>query len=102
MIFKEAKDYSSPPPPTGVATGRAPCIETFVFEAKNYNCRPFFSLNFLKIRLKITKKKWVGPIFLEGEKDKDTPAPPPPHTPKIAGAYLCASDVCMVKYFKSI
>ena len=73
----------TPAPLAGAARGIAPCIEIFVFdEQKINNFRPFFSLNFLKICLKITKKKWVGPIFLRG---KGYSYPP---TPKIVEAYL--------------
>ena len=58
IFFKGAKGYSS-----------TPCVETFVFdELKIDNFRPFFSLSFLKIRLKITNKKSVGPIILRGKR----------------------------------
>ena len=59
-FFEGAKGY--PSTPGGGCKGAAPlaypCIETFVFdELKVNNFRPFFSLNFLKIRLQITKNK---------------------------------------------
>ena len=55
----------------------APCVEIFVFdELKTNSFRPFFSQNILKIHLKNTKKKWVGPIFL---REKDTRTPPHTH-----------------------
>ena len=59
MIFLKGLKVT-PAPLAGVARGAAPlaypCVETFVFDELKINYfRPFFSLNFLKIRLKITK-----------------------------------------------
>ena len=65
--------------------GSAPSVEIFVFDELKINSfRPFFSQNNLKIHLKNTKKKWVGPIYLRG---KGYSYPPHTHTPKIVGAF---------------
>ena len=69
--------------------GGAHCVEIFVFDELKINSfidiifMPFFSPNILKIHVKNTKKKWVGPIFLRG---KRILLCPPTHTPKIVGA----------------
>ena len=68
----------------GLQGGSAPCVELFVFDELKINSfRPFFSQNILKIHLKNTKKKWVGPIFWGG---KGYSYPPHTNTPKIVGA----------------
>ena len=102
MIFLKGLKVT-PAPLAGIQGGSVPCVETFVFdELKINNFRPFFSPNFLKICLKITKK--IGrPYNFEGGKNTPTP-PPPPHTPKIIGAYLLARPTYgpMAGFFKSI
>ena len=63
MIFLNGQKVTTAPL-AGVARGKRPLRRSFVFdELKINSLRPSFSQNILKIHLKNTKKKWVGPIF---------------------------------------